>query len=48
LIEEENGEIFDPEIETIQDEIDSQLGFCNFQDLNEFIKYNEKRQILVN
>ena len=48
LIEDETGEILDPEIEAIHEEIDNQLGYSNFQDLNEFIKYNEKRQVLIN
>jgi hypothetical protein len=37
----------DPEIDRIIDEIDAELGFCNFTDLDEFVKFNEKRKLLV-
>ena len=38
-----NDDLDDPEIDRIIEEIDAELGFCNFSDLDEFVKFNEKR-----
>jgi hypothetical protein len=47
LISNDDEEEFDPEIEAIYEEIDSKIGFCNFSNLDEFVKFNEKRKVLI-